>query len=88
MFSLPSPSSDLKVPNNSTLVSLTNNDKIYRYLPEKRSFHTLNLCLIIAHFYIYTAAKKSEPYSFLAFKAFLKYELSVKRSSVRESSSL
>ena len=29
MLSLPSPSSDLKVPNNSTLVSLTNNDKIY-----------------------------------------------------------
>ena len=29
--------------NNSTSVSLTNNDKIYGYLPEEHSFHTFNL---------------------------------------------
>ena len=52
--------------NNSPSASLTNNDKIYEYLPENRSFHTFNLCLIVAHFYIYTAAKESESYSFLA----------------------
>ena len=53
--------------NNSSSVSLTNNHMIYGYLPENRSFHTFNLCLIVARFYIYTAAKESEPYSFLAF---------------------
>ena len=75
--------------NNSPPGSLTNNDKIYGYLPENRSFHTFNLCLIVARFYIYTAAKESEPYSFLlAFKAFLKYKLSIEPSSVRESLSL
>ena len=47
-------------------MSLTNNGEIYGYLPENRSFHTFNLCLIVAHFYIYTAAK-----------AFLKYKLSI-----------
>ena len=73
---------------NSPSVSLSNNDKIYGYLPENRSFHTFNLCLIVARFYIYTAAKESEPCSFLAFKAFLKYKLSIEPSSVRESLSL
>ena len=71
--------------NNSALVSLTNNDKIYRCLPEKRSYHTVDLCLIVARFYIYTTAKESEPYSFWSFKAFLKYKLSIEPSSVRES---
>ena len=52
---------------NSSPVSLTNNHMLYGYLPENRSFHTFNLCLIVARFYIYTAAKESEPYSFLAF---------------------
>ena len=73
--------------NNSPSVSLTNNDKIYGYFPENRSFHTFNLCLIVARFYIYTA-KESEPYSFLAFKAFLKYKLSIALSNVGESMSL
>ena len=59
--------------NNSPSVSLTNNDKIYGYIAENRSLHAFNLCLIVAHFYIYTAAKESEPYSSLASKAFLKY---------------
>ena len=67
--------------NNSPSVSLTNNDQIYRYLPQNRSFHTFNLCLIVARFHIYTAAKESEGYSFLAFKAFLKYKLSIEPSS-------
>ena len=49
--------------NNWPSVSLTNNDKIYRYLPENRSFHTFYLCPVVARFYIYTAAKESEPYS-------------------------
>ena len=74
--------------NNWPSVSLTNNDKIFGYLPESRSFHTFNLCLIVTRFYIYTAAKESEPYSFLPFKAFLKYKLSIEPSSVRESLSL
>ena len=52
--------------NNSPSVSLNNNDTIYGYLPENRSFHTCNLCLTVARFYIYTAAKESEPYSFLS----------------------
>ena len=74
--------------NNSPSVSLTDNDKIYGYLPENRSFHTFNLCLIVARFYIYTAAKESESHSFLAFKAFLKCNLYTEPSSVRESLSL
>ena len=61
--------------NNSPSVSLTNNDKIYGYLPENRSFHTFNLCLIVACFYIYTTAKESESYSFLAFKAVPKIKI-------------
>ena len=31
--------------SNSPIVSLTNNDKIYGYLAEKRSIHTFNVCL-------------------------------------------
>ena len=73
--------------NNSSSVSLTDNDKIYGYLPENRSFHTFNLCLIVARFYIYTEAKESEPYSFLAFKAVLKYKLSIEPSRVNLSAS-
>ena len=69
-------------------MSLTNNDQIYGYLPESRSFHTFNLCLIVARFYIHTATIEREPYSFLAFKAFLKYKLAIEPSSVRESLSL
>ena len=53
------------------------NNNWARYLPENQSFHTFNLCLIVVRFYIYIAAKESEPYSFLAFKAFLKYKLSI-----------
>ena len=59
--------------NNSPSVLLTNNDKIDGYIAENRSLYTFNPCLIVARFYIYTAAKESEPYIFLAFKAFLKY---------------
>ena len=74
-----------RIITRSNSVSLTNNNKIQGYLPENRSFHTFNLCLIVARFYIYTAAKESAPYSFLAFKAFLKYKLFVEPSSVHES---
>ena len=41
-----------------------------------------NLCLIIAHFNIYTEAKESELYSFLVFKAFLKHKLSTEPSGI------
>ena len=53
-----------------TTLSLPNRSITYGYLPENRSFHTFNLCLIVPHFYIYTTAKETEPCSFLAFKAF------------------
>ena len=36
-----------------------------------------NLFLTVAHFHTYTAVKESELYSFLAFKPFLKYKLSI-----------
>ena len=49
---------------------------------------TFNLCVIVPHFYIYTTAKESEPCSFLAFNAFLKYKFPIEPSSVRESLSL
>ena len=71
-----------------TTLSQPNRSITYGYLPEKRSFHTFNLCLIVPHLYIYTTAKESEPCSFLAFKAFLKYKLPIEPSSVRESLSL
>ena len=41
-----------------------------------------NLCLIIAHFNIYTDAKESELCSFLVFQAFLKHKLSIEPSAV------
>ena len=31
--------------------------------PEKRSFRTFKICLIVASFYIYTANKESDPYT-------------------------
>ena len=40
------------------------------------------LCLIIAHFNIYTEAKESKLYSFLVFKAFLKHKLSTEPSGI------
>ena len=43
---------------NSPKVALTNKDKIYAYHPEERSFRVLNLCLIVAGYYIYIAAKE------------------------------
>ena len=46
------------------------------------------LCLIIAHFNIYTEAKESKLYSFLVFKAFLKHKLSTEPSGIWEALSL
>ena len=40
-------------------VNLLVTDKIYAHHPEKLSFCTLNFCLIVAHFYIYTASKEN-----------------------------
>ena len=31
--------------------------------PEKRSFRTFKICLIVASFYIYSANKESDPYT-------------------------
>ena len=50
--------------DNSPSVSLTNSDKNYGYLPGNRSFHTFNLCLIVARLYIYTAAKANHIVSY------------------------
>lgn len=55
-------------------------DKIYAHHPEKLSFCTLNFCLIVARFYIYTASKENEPLSFLAFKILLKSKWSTEPS--------
>ena len=73
--------------NSSNLpkVALTNKDKIYAHHPKKRSFRAVNLCLIVAHYYIYTAAKESESYRITAFKVFLKSKLSTESPSVRAS---
>ena len=61
---------------NLPKVTLSNNAKIYAHQPEKRSFHAVNLCLIVARCYIYTAAKESESSSIAAFKVLLKSKLS------------
>ena len=45
---------------NLPKVALTNNAKIYAHHPENRSFRAVKLCLIVARYYIYTAAKESE----------------------------
>ena len=73
--------------NSSNLpkVALTNNAKIYAHHPEKRSFRAVNLCFIVARYYIYTAAKESESYSITAFKVFLKGKLCTESPSVRAS---
>ena len=70
---------------NSPKVALTNKDKIYAYHPEERSFRVLNVCLIVARYYIYTAAKESESFSLLAYKILLKSKLSTEPSGVRVS---
>ena len=70
---------------NLPKVALTNNAKIYAYHPEKRSFRAVNLCLIVARYYIYTAAKESETYSITAFKLLLKSKLSMESPSIRAS---
>ena len=70
---------------NLPKVVLTNSAKIYAHHPEKRSFHAVNLCLIVARYYIYTAAKKSESYSIKAFQVLLKSKLSTESPSIRAS---
>jgi len=57
--------------------------KIYTHHPTKRSFHVVNLCLIVARYYIYTAVKESECYSITAFKVLLKSKLSTEWPSVQ-----
>jgi len=71
---------------NLPKVALTNNAKIYAHHPENRSFRAVNLCLIVARYYIYTAAKENESYSITAFKVLLKSKLSAvsKHSCIRE----
>ena len=67
-------------------VALTNNAKIYAHHPEKRSFfRAVNLGLIVARYYIYTAAEENESYSITAFKVLLKSKLSTESPSIRAS---
>ena len=68
---------------NLPKVALTNNAKIYAHHPEKRSFRAVNLCLIVALYYIHTAAKESESYSITSFKVLLRSKLSTESPSVR-----
>ena len=70
---------------NLPKVVLTNNAKIYAHHPEKRSFRAVNLCLIVARYYIYTSAKESESYSIKAFQVLLKSKLSTESPSIRAS---
>ena len=71
---------------NLPKVALTNKAKIYTHHPEKRSFfRAVNLCLIVARYYIYTAAKENESYSITAFKVLLKSKLSTESPSIRPS---
>ena len=70
---------------NLPKVALMNKAKIYAHHPEKRSFRAVNLCLIVARYYIYTAARESESYSITAFKVLLKSKLSTESLSVRAS---
>ena len=67
---------------NLPKVVLTNNAKISAHHPEKRSFRAVNLCLIVARYYIYTAAKESESYSIKAFQVLLKSKLSTESPSI------
>ena len=68
---------------NLPKVALTNNSKIYAHHPEKRFFRAVNLCLIVALYYIHTAAKESESYSITSFKVLLRSKLSTESPSVR-----
>ena len=57
----------------------------YAEHPEKRSFRVVNLCLIVARYYIhtvFTAAKESESYSITAFKVLLKSISSTESPSI------
>ena len=65
---------------NAPRVTLMATNKIYAHHPEKFSFHTLNFCLILAHFYIYTASKENEPLSILASKIPQKSKLTTELS--------
>ena len=73
---------------NLPKVALTNNAKIYAHHPENRSFRAVNLCLIVARYYVYTAAKENESYSITAFKVLLKSKLSAESPSIRASVSM
>jgi len=63
-----------------------NGPKIYAHHPETRLFHAVNLCLIVARYYIYTAAKENESYSITAFKVLFKQTIRgvSKHSCIRE----
>ena len=62
-----------------------NGPKIYAHHPETRLFHAVNLCLIVARYCIYTAAKENESYSITAFKELLKSKISAESASIRAS---
>ena len=67
---------------NLPKLALANKARIYAHHPEKQSFHAVNFCLIVARYYIYTAAKESESYSITAFKVLLKSKLSMESPRV------
>lgn len=66
-----------------------NADKFYAHQPEKRSFCTLNFCMIAAHFYIHTCCFQGKLTSQLpSIKVLLKCKLSAEPSYVQDSVSL
>ena len=64
---------------NPNLVTLSEKEIIYGFTNDLPRNLGLNLCVIVAKYYIYTASRREEEYIWEAFLAFLKNHLEIER---------
>ena len=65
---------------NDDFITLNEQSIMYGLTNNLKEHLGLNLCLIIAKYYIYSASREKEPYYFEAFLVFLKSKLAIERS--------
>ena len=65
---------------NDDFIELNEETIIYGFTQDFSQQRGLNLCLIIAKYYIYCASRDEENYYFEAFLAYLKSKLSIEKS--------
>ena len=68
---------------NDDLIVLNDETIIYGFTNDFSQQLGLNLCLIIAKYYIYCASRDGEKYYFEAFLAYLKSKLSIEKSKCK-----